>query len=83
MHAFCFYSQVLDGHSFLLSALGYGLWPGMVLLSEIVQTTILADFCYYYVKRYAPIYYTFDSVCTFFVIQSCKHIWDLDILTTF
>lgn len=42
--------QVLDGHSFLLSALGYGLWPGMVLLSEIVQTTILADFCYYYVK---------------------------------
>ncbi|XP_024379273.1 uncharacterized protein [Physcomitrium patens] len=42
--------QVLDGHSFLLSALGFGLWPGMVLLSEIVQTTILADFCYYYVK---------------------------------
>ena len=24
----------------------------MVLLSEIVQTFILADFCYYYVKRY-------------------------------
>eukprot|EP00850_Spirogloea_muscicola_P010981 SM000066S20456 [mRNA] locus=s66:437686:440212:- [translate_table: standard] len=42
--------QVLDGDSFLLSALGYGLWPSMVLLSEIVQTFILADFCYYYVK---------------------------------
>ena len=25
----------------------------MVLLSEIVQTMILADFCYYYVKAYA------------------------------
>ncbi|KAK6143422.1 hypothetical protein DH2020_023770 [Rehmannia glutinosa] len=36
------------GH--LLVALGYGLWPSMVLLSEIVQTFILADFCYYYVK---------------------------------
>ncbi|CAA6673492.1 unnamed protein product [Spirodela intermedia] len=34
----------------LLTALGYGLWPSMVLLSEIVQTFILADFCYYYVK---------------------------------
>lgn len=42
--------QVLDGHSFLLNALGYGLWPCMVLLSEVVQTFILADFCYYYVK---------------------------------
>lgn len=51
MHAL-FYPQVLDGHSFLLNTLGYGLWPGMVLLSEIVQTIILADFCYYYVKRY-------------------------------
>lgn len=47
-----FDSQVLDGHSFLLNSLGYGLWPGMVLFSEIVQTIILADFCYYYVKRY-------------------------------
>ncbi len=25
----------------------------MVLLSEVVQTFILADFCYYYVKSYA------------------------------
>ncbi|XP_075508014.1 uncharacterized protein LOC142544870 [Primulina tabacum] len=30
--------------------IGYGLWPSMVLISEIVQTFILADFCYYYVK---------------------------------
>ena len=42
--------QMFDGDSFLLSALGSGLWPIMVLLSEIVQTFILADFCYYYVK---------------------------------
>ncbi|OAY22635.1 ER lumen protein-retaining receptor erd-2.2 [Manihot esculenta] len=42
--------QVLDTRGRLLTALGYGLWPPMVLLSEIVQTFILADFCYYYVK---------------------------------
>ncbi|KAL3631640.1 hypothetical protein CASFOL_024624 [Castilleja foliolosa] len=42
--------QVLDTRGHLLVALGYGLWPSMVLLSEIVQTFILADFCYYYVK---------------------------------
>ena len=28
----------------LMSALGSGLWPIMVLLSEVVQTFILADF---------------------------------------
>lgn len=43
--------QVLDTRGHLLVALGYGLWPSMVLISEIVQTFILADFCYYYVKR--------------------------------
>ncbi|KAF5739332.1 putative ER lumen protein-retaining receptor C28H8.4 [Tripterygium wilfordii] len=42
--------QVLDTRGRLLTALGYGLWPSMVLLSEVVQTFILADFCYYYVK---------------------------------
>ncbi|GMH18018.1 hypothetical protein Nepgr_019859 [Nepenthes gracilis] len=42
--------QVLDTRGRFLTALGYGLWPCMVLLSEIVQTFILADFCYYYVK---------------------------------
>ncbi|XP_007017802.2 PREDICTED: putative ER lumen protein-retaining receptor C28H8.4 [Theobroma cacao] len=42
--------QVFDTQGRLLTALGYGLWPFMVLLSEIVQTFILADFCYYYVK---------------------------------
>ncbi|CAN6981781.1 unnamed protein product [Brassica rapa subsp. trilocularis] len=44
--------QVLDTRGRLLVALGYGLWPSTVLISEIVQTFILADFCYYYVKRY-------------------------------
>ncbi|ERN13540.1 hypothetical protein AMTR_s00041p00232290 [Amborella trichopoda] len=42
--------QVLDTRGHLLVALGSGLWPSMVLLAEIVQTFILADFCYYYVK---------------------------------
>ncbi|KAL6210060.1 hypothetical protein ACLB2K_020998 [Fragaria x ananassa] len=44
--------QVLDTRGHLLVALGYGLWPSMVLISEIVQTFILADFCYYYVKSF-------------------------------
>jgi hypothetical protein len=42
--------QVLDTRGRLLTALGSGLWPVMVLISEIVQTFILADFCYYYVQ---------------------------------
>eukprot|EP01025_Chloroclados_australasicus_P041141 TRINITY_DN4341_c0_g3_i1.p1 TRINITY_DN4341_c0_g3~~TRINITY_DN4341_c0_g3_i1.p1 ORF type:complete len:324 (+),score=8.78 TRINITY_DN4341_c0_g3_i1:116-973(+) len=45
--------QIIDGRSFIFNALGYGLWPLMVLLSEIVQTFILADFCYFYVQSYA------------------------------
>ncbi|KAJ6809862.1 putative ER lumen protein-retaining receptor C28H8.4 isoform X2 [Iris pallida] len=42
--------QVIDTRGRFITALGYGLWPPMVLISEIVQTFILADFCYYYVK---------------------------------
>ncbi|CAF1982844.1 BnaC07g14900D [Brassica napus] len=45
--------EVLDTRGGLLTALGYGtygLWPFMVILSEIIQTFILADFCYYYVQ---------------------------------
>lgn len=45
--------QLLEGNKYLLAALGSGVWPVMVLLSEIVQTFILGDFCYYYVKSYA------------------------------
>ncbi|KAL6010639.1 hypothetical protein ACLOJK_001076 [Asimina triloba] len=44
--------QVMDSRGYLLTALGHGLWPSMVLLSEIVQTFILADFCYYYVQSF-------------------------------
>ena len=36
--------QILDGDKYLWQALGSGLWPIMVLVSEIVQTFILADF---------------------------------------
>jgi len=45
--------QILDGDKYLWQALGSGLWPVMVLVSEVVQTIVLADFCYYYVKSYA------------------------------
>lgn len=34
---------------FLVGA-GY-IWLPMVIIAEIVQTFILADFCYYYIKR--------------------------------
>lgn len=45
--------QFLEGNRALITALGSGVWPVMVLLSEVVQTFILADFCFYYVKSYA------------------------------
>jgi len=45
--------QVFDGQSYLATAIGSGLWPVMVLLSEVVQTFILADFCYYYMISWA------------------------------
>ena len=45
--------QVFDGKSYLKTALGTGLWPLMVLTSELVQTGILADFCYYFVLSMA------------------------------
>uniref|UniRef100_A0A5B7BTF8 ER lumen protein-retaining receptor C28H8.4 n=1 Tax=Davidia involucrata TaxID=16924 RepID=A0A5B7BTF8_DAVIN len=43
--------QVYDTAGKYLFFLGSGyFWVPMVLLSEIVQTFILADFCYYYIK---------------------------------
>lgn len=42
--------QVVNSRGTILLAIGYGLWPALVPISEIVQTLILADFCYYYVK---------------------------------
>jgi len=45
--------QVFDGKSYLQTALGRGIWPVMVLVSELIQTGILADFCYYYVQSWA------------------------------
>ena len=41
------------GRQGALQAIGSGLWPIMVLLSEVVQTLILADFVYYYLKAMA------------------------------
>jgi ER lumen protein retaining receptor len=45
--------QLLEGNRYLYSALGSGVWPVMVLLSEVVQTFILGDFCYYYLRAYS------------------------------
>jgi len=56
--------QLFDGNSFLFTAfltkeagrparLQDRAWPAMVLVSEVVQTFILADFCYFYVKSAA------------------------------
>ncbi|CAN1300953.1 ER lumen protein-retaining receptor erd-2.2 [Linum perenne] len=61
--------QVLDSRGHLLVALGYGLWPSMVLISEIVQTFILADFCYYYMKRFVLLsdyyFHSYISECDY------------------
>ncbi|KAL2470691.1 ER lumen protein retaining receptor family protein [Abeliophyllum distichum] len=46
--------QVYDSagqYLFLVGGAGY-IWLPMILLAEIVQTFILADFCYYYVKKH-------------------------------
>lgn len=45
--------QMLDGDSYLFSAVTSGMWPALVFLSEIVQTFILADFVFYYIKSTA------------------------------
>jgi ER lumen protein retaining receptor len=45
--------QIMEGDKYLWRALGSGVWPIMVLVSEVVQTFVLADFCYYYVKSFA------------------------------
>lgn len=47
-----FISQLIDDKGYLLRALGTGLWPPAVLISELVQTAILARFCVAYVKAY-------------------------------
>ncbi|KAG0497310.1 hypothetical protein HPP92_002001 [Vanilla planifolia] len=42
--------QIVFSRGTILLGLGYGFWPGMFLLSEILQTFIFTDFCYYYLK---------------------------------
>ncbi|KAL4368938.1 hypothetical protein GQ457_05G003970 [Hibiscus cannabinus] len=45
--------QVYETRGRYLFLFGYGyLWFPMALLSEIVQTFILVDFCYYYIKSF-------------------------------
>ncbi|KAM7521845.1 hypothetical protein LguiA_011747 [Lonicera macranthoides] len=54
--------QVYDTAGAYLFLIGSGyLWVPMVLLSEIVQTFILADFCYYYIKRLVLVNDLFSS----------------------
>ena len=40
----------LGGKYLYLVGSGF-LWLPMILIAEVVQTFILADFCYYYIKR--------------------------------
>ncbi|XP_074354573.1 uncharacterized protein LOC141693378 isoform X2 [Apium graveolens] len=54
--------QVLNTRGHLLIALGYGLWPSVVLISEIVQTFISAYFCYYYVLRNASMFVALTEI---------------------
>ncbi|KAJ7543375.1 hypothetical protein O6H91_09G034800 [Diphasiastrum complanatum] len=42
--------QLYDDSGSLLRYVQYGRWAIMVCVSEVVQTFVLADFCYYYVK---------------------------------
>lgn len=62
--------QIIDGDSFLLQAIGSGIWPAMVLLSEIVQTGILADF-----------WYDVVAVC-FVVAHDALCLWPLGVADT-
>lgn len=49
----CDYLQLIDSGGSLLTQIGQGhFYIAVALLAEVVQTFILADFCYYYVKRY-------------------------------
>ena len=65
------YVQVYDSAGKYLFLVGSGyLWLPMVLLSEIVQTFILADFCYYYIKRWALSVSIFDELFLCFQLHS-------------
>ena len=44
---------MMEGGGAMLRALTRGAWPAAVFVSELVQTGILADFCYHYVRAYA------------------------------
>ncbi|CAL0322421.1 unnamed protein product [Lupinus luteus] len=44
--------EVINSYGRLLTGFSNGIsWPVVVILCEIVQTFILVDFCYYYLKR--------------------------------
>ena len=45
--------QFVEKDPMFINSLGRGLWPVAVLLAELLQTVILADFCYYYVVAMA------------------------------
>ncbi|XP_065857267.1 uncharacterized protein [Euphorbia lathyris] len=72
---------VLDSRGHLLVALGYGLWPSMVLISEIVQTFTLADFCYYYIKSVFRAT-CFSSSFRSGVVAGPRQLWSLSNITS-
>ena len=45
--------QFVDREKDFIEALGSGIWPLFVVMSELTQTVILADFCWHYLKAMA------------------------------
>ena len=45
--------RVVDNKGYLVEALGAGPWAALVLVAEVVQSFILADFTMVYIQSYA------------------------------
>ncbi|KAE9603372.1 putative ER lumen protein retaining receptor [Lupinus albus] len=50
------------GAYFFLIGSGY-IWFSVAFLAEMVQSFILADFCYYYIKRYFNLFLLMIIAC--------------------
>lgn len=67
-HFAAIHMQVYEIGGKYLYLIGSGfLWLPMILLAEVVQTFILADFCYYYIKRWGlvALYFHTPAVTTY------------------
>lgn len=60
----CDFIQIIDSRGAFLTQIGSGhLYILVALIAEVVQTFILADFCYYYVKRYDRFPFLIQNIC--------------------